>query len=262
MTRRFGAAVAVAVMVAVMATAQAASINRVTLVWTLPDRNTDGTACTNLAGIILYHGLTNGVWTDTLRVGVVTAQQWAIEQDATNWWVARAFNTQTNVSEESLPGWWAPAVPKPESEVQRWPIPPGDVAVVLGWGVELDGNLLTNRWATLGASVHSLTEEGGVLSVMVQQWVGWGLMVYQTPAMQPGQRYGVSFQYRSPLPVTVEACNDTHTVVAGMKSLPASTEWRADTFEFTAVDNANRVRFTLTGLGLFEARGWTMRMEP
>lgn len=71
----------------------AAQAAGVTLSWTAPTTNTDGTTLTNLGGYKLYYGRISGIYTAFIDVGNVTTYTMTGLAAGTWYFVATAYNT-------------------------------------------------------------------------------------------------------------------------------------------------------------------------
>lgn len=77
-------------------TVSAGATRSVTLSWTSPTRNTDGTRLTDLAGYRLYYGQQSGSYSNTLNVPAAATQSVVIENLAAGTWyfAIRSFNRE------------------------------------------------------------------------------------------------------------------------------------------------------------------------
>ncbi len=72
----------------------------VTLSWTAPTTNEDGTPLTDLAGFRLYNGAVSGTYTDMVDVGNVLTYQWILgdQEGKTLYFNATAYDLSGNES--------------------------------------------------------------------------------------------------------------------------------------------------------------------
>jgi hypothetical protein len=80
-----------------------AATGSVTLSWSAPTENTDGTALTNLAGYHIYYGTTAAAMTATINIGTVGLTTYVIDNlPSGNWFFAiQAYNSANVESSDS-----------------------------------------------------------------------------------------------------------------------------------------------------------------
>ncbi len=73
----------------------------ISLQWTAPTTNADGTTCDDLAGYKIHYGTTSGTYIEVIDVGNVTAYTVESLADGTYYFAATAYDTSGNVSDYS-----------------------------------------------------------------------------------------------------------------------------------------------------------------
>src|SRR5688572_9838474 len=82
---------------------QSAPIYRqdVTLTWTPPSRNADGTALADLAGYRIAHGIESGKYTESRTIGIMSSYVWLQLPEGTHYFAAFARDQSGNESAPS-----------------------------------------------------------------------------------------------------------------------------------------------------------------
>jgi hypothetical protein len=103
------------------------TVRDVTLTWTPPTRNADGTPLGDLAGYRIAHGTRSGSYTENATVGLASSYVWRSLPEGTHYFVAFARDTRGNESvasnETTIVIGSAPPPPPPPSP-ETWVVAP------------------------------------------------------------------------------------------------------------------------------------------
>ncbi len=104
------ALIALAILFLVIAPAFAAKFVGVTVHWTIPTTNTDGTPCTDLAGFRLFWGANPSALTNSVTIQSASATSYTVTSLAPGTWyfVVTAFTTGGTMSAPSNVVEWSP----------------------------------------------------------------------------------------------------------------------------------------------------------